>query len=360
MAVTIREVAERAGVSTATVSYVLNGRSAKMRIADETRERILTAVRELDYHPNALARGLAHKSTRTIAVVMQYPTLFSGWSGFTNALMHGVTDAAIAQDYDVLLHTRRHERRWRGEEADVVASEVAMLTDGRVDGALLLRDVDDPLAEALHQRGFPAVLMFTHTAGEHLWFVDCDNVAGSRLATEHLLRLGHERIAHLSGPLRSGAGQERREGYMQAMRAAGRPTPADWMVEVAAPEGDFAPAVALFNLPPAQRPTAFFAWSDDVALTMIGILRSRGFQVPKDVAIVGFDSTELCEHTDPPLTSVRQPIYDMAAQAMTLLTNRLKGERPGQTQMRVPPSLDVRRSCGADTEPVYCVTHQAF
>src|SRR5579862_4721192 len=102
----MRDVAERAGVSKATVSYVLNGRATAKRIPDETRDRILEVMRVLGYHPNALARSLAHRRTDTIAVVMQYPAIFSSWSGFTNELMRGVTDAAIEYGYDLLLHTR--------------------------------------------------------------------------------------------------------------------------------------------------------------------------------------------------------------------------------------------------------------
>ena len=347
MSVTMREVAERAGVSKATVSYVLNGREASMRIPTETRDRILTAVRELGYHPNGLARSLAHKRTHTVAVVMQFPDLFSGWSGFTNELMHGVTDAAIEQGVDVMLHTRNPEGRWHHGEGGLLEAEVANLTDGRVDGALLLRDLDDPLTVALCRRRFPTVLMFSHAADPEQWFIDCDNLAGARLATEHLLSLGHTRIAHLAGPLLSGSGSERREGYRQALKNAGLCVRPDWIVEVTHPGADFTAAMRLFQAPPAERPTAIFAWSDDVAMQAMRVLRAEGVDVARDVAMVGFDSTALCDHTDPPLTSVRQPIYAMAAQALTLLCQRLRKETPDQTQFRIAPSLVVRQSCRA-------------
>src|SRR5262245_17654746 len=125
MPITMREVAQRAGVSKAAVSYVLNGRADTMRIAEVTRDRILATVRELGYHPNGLARSLAHRRTHTIAIVMQYPAVFSGWSGFTNELMHGVTDAAIAQGVDVMLHTRNPEGRWAHRTGGLVEAEVA-------------------------------------------------------------------------------------------------------------------------------------------------------------------------------------------------------------------------------------------
>jgi LacI family transcriptional regulator len=350
VSVTMREVAERAGVSKATVSYVLNGRDVAMRIPDETRERVLCAVRELGYYPNALARSLSNKGTHTIAVVMQYSTLFSGWSGFTNELMHGVTDAAVAEGYNVMLQTRQPERHWQGGEMDPVEAEVATLTDGRVDGALLLRDVDDPLAAALRRREFPAVLMFTSSGAPDQWSIDCDNLQGGICATEHLLSLGHRRILHLSGSPRSGPARERALGYRTALEQAGVPVRPEWMVEAVSPRVDLEPAIQLFRLPAEQRPTAIFAWSDDVAIKMMGMLRQEGVRLPQDVAIIGFDSTALCDHTDPPLTSIRQPIYAMAAQALTLLTQRMRGEILEETHIRVAPSLVIRQSCGTPSD----------
>jgi LacI family transcriptional regulator len=344
----MRDVAERAGVSKAAVSYVLNGRETVMRIPDETRERILCAVRELGYYPNAVARNLKSKSTHAIAIVMQYPAIFSGWSGFTNELMHGITDAAVAHGYNVMLQTRQPERPWRGgavDPFDPIEAEVATLTDGCVDGALLLRDVDDPLAPALRRRGFPAVLMFTPSDDSGQWYVDCDNRLGGRLATEYLLSLGHRRIVHLCGTPHSGAACERRAGYRVALAAAGLPENPAWVLEAGSPLADFAPTARLFQGAQEDRPTAVFAWSDDVALQMMFVLRGQGLRIPQDVSVIGFDSTALCDHTDPPLTSVRQPIYDMAAQALTLLTQQLASKTPAETQIRVAPSLVIRRSC---------------
>lgn len=347
MATTIRDVAKRAGVSKATVSYVLNGYAASRRIPDETKKRVLDAAAELSYHPNALARGLAHRYTDTVAVVMQYPAVFSGWSGFINEVMHGITDAAVELGYDVLLHTKRPEASLQADSTDLVAAEYATLTDRRVDGALLLRDVDDPLAVKLLERRFPNVLMFTTGYHPDQWFVDCDNIAGTLLAMEHLLALGHRRILHLAGPPHSGTARDRRQGYCRALEEAGiLPQPA-WIVEVTYPGADFGPAVDLFDAPPGQRPTAIFAWSDDVAIRMMRALRAKGLRIPEDVAVIGFDSTALCDHTDPPLTSVRQPIYDMAVQAFNLLTKRIAGNTVLQPQILVPPELVIRSSCGA-------------
>ncbi|HZO91269.1 MAG TPA: LacI family DNA-binding transcriptional regulator [Chthonomonadaceae bacterium] len=349
MAATIRDVAKRAGVSKATVSYVLNGRDASMRIPEETKRRILEAVSALGYHPNALARSLAHRRTDTVAVVMQYPSVFSGASGFTNEMMHGITDAAVELGYDVLLHTRRPGTGLQADETDLLAAEVATLTDGRVDGALLLRDVDDPLAARLLQRGFPTVLMFTTSSDPQQWFVDCDNVRGALLAMEHLIALGHRRIVHLAGSSHSGAARDRCLGYRMALERAGIPLVPEWIVEITYAGADFHTAAQLFDSLSSDRPTAVFAWSDEVAIKMMRVLKEKGLRVPEDVAVVGFDSTTLCDHTDPPLTSIRQPIYAMAKQALQLLTQRIGGETPEATHVCVAPELVVRRSCGAGT-----------
>ncbi len=341
---TIQDVAQRSGVSKTTVSYVLNGRGESMRIPNETRQRILSAMRDLDYHPNGLARGLAHRRTDTVAIVMQFPAIFSGGSGFTSELMHGVTDAACALGYDVMLRTRQPDERWQKEGA---AAEVAALTDGRIDGALLLRDVDDPLAESLHLHGFPTVQMFTRTGAAWEWYVDCDNLRGAELAVKHLISMGHRRIVHLAGPVHSAAAIDRRAGFDKTLRLAGIDARQEWMVEAPYTDADFGPALHLFDAPAGRRPTAVFAWSDDVAIAMMRHLRARGLRVPQDVAVVGFDSTVQCDQTDPPLTSVRQPIYEMTKSAFALLVDRIGGNTPESTQICVDPEIVVRRSCGA-------------
>ena len=343
----MRQVAERAGVSSATVSYVVNGRETAMRISPETRERILSAVKELGYYPNALARGLSNKGTHSIAVVMQYSSLFSGCSGFTNELMHGVTTAAVEHGFNLMLQTREPDTEWSGGKMTRIEAEVAALTDGRVDGALLLRDVDDPLALALRERDFPAVMMFSHSRDAKQWFVDCDNVLGGKMATEYLIALGHRRIAHLCGSQRSGASIERMQGFFLAMEQAGLQANPDWVFEGGYSSDEFERTKQIFRLPKSLRPTAVFVWSDDVAFQLMSVLRGIGLQIPQDVSIIGFDSTEICEHTDPPLTSVRQPILEMASLAFKSLSAQLRKESVSEIQIRAEPTLILRKSCAS-------------
>jgi DNA-binding LacI/PurR family transcriptional regulator len=337
VAVTIRDVARRAGVSKAAVSYVLNGRTTSVKITRETQERIYAAARELDYHPNALARGLARRRMDTMVLIPQEATYLSVWSGFTSEMMQGISEAALSTNYDVTLHLK---------EEPSLDEEVAAATDGRADGALLWRYRDDPLAERLIERGFPIVSMFDRGDHPDLWYVDCDNVLGGRLATEYLLELGHRDILHLSRDTRSGNALDRLRGYTRALTAHGLPVRPDRIVDVGWEFGDDAPyrRVAAMLCGPS-RPTAVFCWYDGVALRILRMVRELGLRVPEDISILGFDSTILCEHTDPPLTSVRQPVREMAACAVTLLAKRLNREPVEEPRKLFVPVLDIRSSC---------------
>ncbi len=335
--VTLADVARRAGVSKVTVSNILNNRPTAVPISEATRQRVLAAVQELGYYPNAVARALVRQRTDTIAVVLQFPAIFQGWSGFTNELMHGVSDKAIELGYDILMHTRAQPS---------AEAEASVLMDGRVDGALLLRDYEDPLIDLLTERGFPMVLFFTRSHRDDVCWVDCDNVAGARMAVEHLIRLGHRRIAHLAGSPRACSARDRLQGYRQTMAEHGLRIREDYIIPLHHGGADLAPLRELLCSP--NRPTALFAWSDEVAFRALSLCNELGLKVPDDIAIVGFDSTPICEHTHPPLTSVRQPIYQMAADALTMLVQLIRGER---VEPRLyTPSLDIRASCGASRE----------
>ncbi len=335
MAATIKEVAERAGVSIATVSYVLNNRSGAVRISPRTRERIWRAVEELGYHPNALARGLAGKKTHTVALVMQYASIFSSWSGFTSEMMHGVADAAHACGLDLLLHTR--------ERSDVRAEALA-LADGRVDGALLLRDWDDPLIDLLVEHSIPTVLIFSRSRNATVPYACCDDELGGRIAGEYLTSLGHRHILHLTGSPHSSAAVDRLRGFQNALHDAGCALRTDHILEAGHAGADFTPvAEALLREP---RPTAVFAWSDDVALRLMAEVRNIGLRVPQDLSIIGFDSTEFCNHTHPTLTSVAQDIPLIAAEGMKMLAAMIENGSEEAHSIVIPPVLCIRESTG--------------
>ncbi len=328
---TIEDVARKAGVGKVTVSYVLNGRGAAARISEGTQQKVRAAADELNYRPNALARMLATRRTDVLAVVFQRGDHFSGWSGFTSEAMRGVTTAANELGFDLMLHTRDLEAH---AEADVLA-------DGRVDGALLLRDEGDPLMDGLTARGLPCVQFFSRATGS-LPFVDADNYSGGRLAARHLLDLGHRRIAMVRGSLRSNASNDRYAGYRDALENAAVGVAPERVLTIPSPTSDLEPFRRL--MASSDRPTAVFCWSDEVALGLLPSLRAMGLRVPEDVSLVGFDSLAVCDQSVPPLTSVRQPVFEMAAQATRLLAALARGEEAAPRQILVPLSLDRRRS----------------
>ncbi len=324
-------MAKKAGVGKVTVSYVLNGHAKVARISEETQSRVKAAAHELSYRPNALARMLSKGRTDALAVVFQRGHFFAGWSGFTADVMRGVSTAAVEMGYDLMLHTR-----------DLTPdAEADALADGRIDGALVLRDEGDPLVAALGSRDLPCVQFFSRGQGDAP-FVDADNYSGGRLATRHLLELGHRQIAMVRGPQRSHSSNDRYVGYRDALEGAGVGVAPERVVSVPSALSDIEPVRRLMNAP--DRPTALFCWSDEVALALLPMLRELGLRIPEDVSLVGFDSLAACERSVPALTSVHQPIFEMAAQATRLLAALVREETPAQRQILVPLSLDVRRS----------------
>ncbi|MGV3617178.1 MAG: LacI family DNA-binding transcriptional regulator [Fimbriimonas sp.] len=334
---TLSDVAKRAGVGKVTVSYVLNGRASEARISAQTAERIMAAARDLDYRPNALARMLLRKRTETIAVVFQYADYFRASSTFTSEVMRGVCDGSVANGVDVLLHTKA--------SVDPVA-EADALTDGRVDGALVLRDAEDPMLALVLARKFPVVLFFCRSDNPDVPFVDLDNFMGGKIATNHLLDLGHRRIAMVRGSLGSVASNDRHSGYRHALEGRGIAYDPSLVVPGLLGNANHKPLLDLMRGP--DRPTALFVWSDDDAFSCMRVVSELGLSIPNDISVVGFDSSPACDQFNPPLTSVRQPVAEMARQATEILVDIVNGTAtPDRLRVVFPPSLDVRGSTAA-------------
>ena len=334
---TINDIARIVGVSKVTVSYVLNAREGRVKITERTRQRVFEVAKELNYSSNALARSLANRKTNTLTLVTQDPRILSADSAFVTQLVRSVAKAAFEAEYDLILHTK--------PAADINA-EVSAIMDGRVDGALLLRDRDDPVGQTLTERGFPNVNIFSHGTSPNEISVDIDNVRGEAMAVEYLIGLGHKRIAHISGSLSSAAILERVQGYRLAMDAANLPIHENWVVNIPNPQADYAGLNDLLNSPDA--PTALVVWSDDVAMAAMVYLRSQfGLSVPEDLSVVGFDSTSICNLCMPRLTSMRQPIEEMAATAVKTLVDAIEKRPILENRIVFKPELVERESCAA-------------
>jgi LacI family transcriptional regulator len=331
--VTIDDVARQAGVSKVTVSYVLNGRSADARISAPTQTKVREAASTLGYRANALARSLSTQRTDTLAVVFQSGAYFSAWSAFTSEVMRGVSEVCFEAGYDLVLHTKA---------VSSPEDEAANLSDGRVDGVLVLRDEDDKTLLELIARRTPCVQFFTHSENLSVPSVDLDNELGGRLATQHLLGLGHRNIAMICGSARSVSSSERIRGYATALRKFGIEPRPEWIMSATDSEEDMTPILEVLTGP--DHPTGVFVWSDDIALKLLRDLRNRGLRVPEDISVVGFDSLPAAETAVPALTSVRQPVRTMAAEAARMLIDALNGRPIATPKVFFEPILDIRAS----------------
>ena len=332
----MQEVANRAGVSKTAVSYVLNDHPKARQMTAATTERILRAAQELKFRPNALARGLANRRIEAVRLVPQDSLWISVWSGFVSEMMQGLMEVALAENYDLTLHVKRPM---------ALQDEIAAVTDNRADGAVLWRHREDPLIGDLAQRNFPFVAIFGQYADPDVWYVDCDNVAGGRLATEYLLGLGHKRILHLTGDSRNSSVAGRRTGYEQAMEMSSAGVQRGWTVEVGwEGEGVEAYREVYEILRSPHPPTAVFCWYDGVARRVLKIAEELGLRVPQDLSIIGFDAIETGP-LDARLTSMRQPVRQIASCAMDLLLCRLRAQEVPQSQILWQPALVERSSC---------------
>lgn len=310
---TSADVATEAGVSRTTVSFVLNGRT-DVKIPEDTRGRVLRAAERLGYHPNAPARQLAGGRSRIMALVLRQTPEQLAADAILAETLRGLATAARSQGFQVMVEPLAPD----GPDG----SYAGLLRAQHADGMIISGPrVDDPQLTALVRDGFPVVLQGT-LPGLNVASVDVDNVAGARVAVEHLLALGHRRIACITNaPLVYTAAIERLEGYRQALAAAGiEHDPA--LVATAdfdAPTGH----AAMQRLLADAAFDAVFVASDVVALGAIGALREAGLRVPDDVSVVGFDDIPLAAYFDPPMTTIRLPAFELGQAAGRALLERI-------------------------------------
>jgi LacI family transcriptional regulator len=341
-AITIRDVARRAGVSLSTVSQVLNGRAGYASPA--TRDRVLAAARELGYRPNALARGLVTSRTGTLGVVITDIT-----RGFFTQVVASIEQVASAQGYSVLLAC-----------ADGVRPEQRALetfVDKRVDGIICMSASVETSADHILQvnrLGVPLVMINRPLHTAELNQIAWDDTEIAQRAMDHLIGLGHRRIAHISG-LRNGVGRrsalDRVSGYRRALRTARLPVDESLIVEGGY---DYAMALAassrLFDRD--DPPTAIFAASDLMAVAIINALHRRHIQVPEDVSVVGAND-EHAVLVEPPLTTVRLPVVQAGRRAAEIIMSSIGLPTPVEPVREMLASeLIVRASTAAPPDVV--------
>jgi len=326
--VTIKKVAKALDLSPSTVSRAL---SRPELLSEETRNRVLEAVAELDYHPNLIARGLRLKKTGLLFVIV--PTL----SPFFLDVFRGVERAARETGYNVLMgHTERNINR-ELLFLDQVSSQ-------RADGIILVTSSNQEYLRTRQKRIPPLVAALEEVSGIGVPSASVDHFKGAVSATNHLLALGHKLVAHIAGPDSQSIAQHRKAGFRAAMEEAGLDPDTFPMIS-----GDYSTGLgeaameALLTCHPA--PTAVFAGNDEIAVGAIRTLKRVGLQVGKDVSVIGFDDQRIASLYEPALTTVKVPTEELGYQSALMLARRLQGD-PDVQDVVLPTSLAVRSTTG--------------
>ncbi|WP_313336442.1 LacI family DNA-binding transcriptional regulator, partial [Comamonas sp.] len=305
----IKDVARLAGVSVTTVSHVLNKTRS---VLPATQERVLEAVQTLGYVPSAVARSLKTQATHTIGMLVP-----DNSNPYFAELVRAVEDACFAAGYALLLCNTDNDAGRQQVYLDVLSQK-------RVDGLIVASTSDDALmSQHLVQTALPMVLIDRAIAGLERPCVQTDHVQGGMLATQHLMALGRKRIACVAGPQDLQSSEQRVQGWRQALQLVGLPSDllmhGDFTVN-----GGYVAMQRLLHDGGANRPTAVFACNDLMAMGALRAVHEAGLQVPRDVAVVGYDDIELASYTQPALTTVAQPTRAMAQQALAWLLERIQ------------------------------------
>ncbi|MGH7453002.1 MAG: LacI family DNA-binding transcriptional regulator [bacterium] len=349
MAVTIYEVAKQAGVGIGTVSRVLND---SPQISPETRARVLKVIKALHYQPHALAQGLARKKTHTIAILIPF---FTGY--FYVELLKGIQQAASQNKYDLILYCIDDLSK-----KDTYLKRA--LQQRRVDGVLLISSsLSDTYAKEFKRRELPLVLVDAfHPDFDSITVNDQD---GAHAAVQHLVALGHKRLAMITGRRESVPAQHRHLGFQSALMEADVTLPEDLTISSDGLPGEAVKLNDGFNKETGylamrqllalngKRPTGVFISSDIQALGAMKAVRESGLRIPEDIAIVGFDDIELAEYVG--LTTVRQPMFQMGKQAVERLMALIADPQSPRQHLRIETELVIRESSGTckkmETQP---------
>lgn len=329
---TIKDVARAAGVNASTVSRVLAGSS---RISAETQERVRAAMRELNYHPNANARSLARKATHTIGLMIARPPEQAFANPFFAEVMRGIGSALHAAGYNVMLTMAATPKEER-------TACMRLLRQRRVDGVLLTSShLHDDLIDELLAGAFPFVLIGRVPDHRPVNWVNNDNVAVGEMAVEHLISRGHTRIGHIHGPLDTVVAADRLSGYRNVLARVGLGAGPEYEQDGSfTREGGYWAMSQLLALP--DPPTAVFCADDAMAVGALTVLKERG--LTDEVALIGVNDDPLTALLDPPLSTIRIPIFDLGATAAKRLVEMLAHEGNGPRQVLLPSQLVVRES----------------
>jgi DNA-binding LacI/PurR family transcriptional regulator len=309
---TIKDIAKKLGLSASTVSRAL---SDHPDISKETKEKVHAVAREMDYHPNTIAKSLQQKQSMIIGVAVPQVKHY-----FFASIMAGITDVAYQAGYTVMICQSNEDVKREINNIDVLISH-------RVAGLLI--SVSSTTTNSDHfirfkQRGIPLVFFDRVCTDVNVSTVVVDDHDGAFHATEYLIGKGHRCIGHLGGPESLSIGRLRFEGYCDALKEHGIPICEDRIVRGGLNEEDGTESASKLLEQAKDIPDALFCVNDPVAMGAIIHLKQKGFQIPKDIAIVGFTDSPMAEIMEPPLTTMRQPAYDIGKTAAELLVDQIQ------------------------------------
>lgn len=328
MKVTLTDIAVRAGVSRMTVSRVL---SQKKGVSLSTSQTIKKIAEEMGYHPNLIARSLSTQKSMTIGIFIP-KTKNVLLDIYMSQILSGVIDILEENDYKMMFFPFSYQNL--SNENPYLNAISGNLIDGMI---LLKTRQNDPYLKDLAKSGFPFVLVNHRNSSSSYNFVDSRNVEGARLAVEYLFRLGHRKIAFVEGTMSETNAIDRKTGYLETLKNLGIPLVEEYIIN-----GDFSQSLAYQNcdrlLDLKDRPTGIFCSDDYMAIGVINKIRSRGLSVPEDISVVGFDDIDIISYFRPPITTIKQPIYEIGEKSAEILLSLIQGN----TKPPIHEFMDVR------------------
>ncbi len=335
--VTIKDVARMAKVSPSTVSRVI---SDSKSISEPTKERVRAAMKELGYHPNVIARSLIRRSSQALGVVLSRSAESAFSNPFFAEILRGISKVTQRCQYSLVLATAENYK----EEARQC---LQMVMERRVDGVIILASrVNDQLIENLSETEHPFVVVGRVDGDQHHYAVNNDNIQAAYSAVRHLLNLGHKKVAFLNGPVEYTFCQDRYQGYVMAFREFGLTVDERYICHAENLHADgYKYSQQLLQLKP--QPTAIFVADDLMVIGAYRAIKEAKLVIPDDIAVVGFNDDAFTNLLDPPLTTIRIPIYEMGKAAAETIIAVLNGDQVIPPQRILSSELLIRDSCGA-------------
>ncbi|MFZ3576840.1 LacI family DNA-binding transcriptional regulator [Virgibacillus sp. DJP39] len=334
MSVTIKDVAKRAGVATSTVSRVI---SDSPKISEKTKRKVRKVMEEIGYHLNENARNLVQQSTKTVGIVMKNSTSESLHDPFFPEVLRGISAYCHKQDYSISLTT--------GESEEAIFQDVTKMVQGKkVDGLIVsYSKKNDKVVPYLIECGIPFVVIGKPVGQiNQILYVDNDNIYAAKEATEHLVKLGHEKIGFIGGNTEFEVAEARSNGYKEAIRLNNLVVTEDYVRSPKSPELAKQAVYELMKLP--VPPTGLVITDDLSALSVLLVLKKLNLDVPENISIITFNNTMISKFSSPPMTSVDTQIYQLGYESARCLIDEIKDPSSIKRSVIIPTFIEERES----------------